>query len=258
MQIKSDLSIDLGGVTCSIEENYGLMKIKSDVFENLTDLQKDAKVLEWIDKVQEEKELTGILVLSEPECFGLNAYNKFLSEAAGKEFEVNQPGKITKFQKTQIRAIEINMLMTFIKRLINFPKLFIMGLDGEIVTPFIGITLVSDFRFISPSTRLSLSHVNYGLHPSGALPFLLPKFIGQGKAEEFLLRGGIINAEEMIHLGLASNIIREENFSQLCIEHAKQLFSIDGNVVKTAKDLLYHYKKELYLYFDQEANYLYS
>ena len=258
METKTDLEMELEGVKCSVVDNYGVLNIKCDVFKHLTDLQHDEKIFSWIDRVEHEKDLAGILMLNEPGCLGNDIYCRFLSSVSGVELDSQNPKKISGFKNSQIRAIEVNMLMTFIKKFVNFPKLVIAGLRGEVVTPFIGLILVSDYRLISPSTYFNLSHVAYGLHPSGALPFLLPKFIGQGKAEELLLRGGKISADESIALGLSSGIIDDDNFVDSCKEQAKVLFATDRNVVKSTKDLMFNYKKDLYQYFDHEQNYLFS
>lgn len=258
MERKTELDLRLEGVDCFIEKNYGVLHTKSNIFESITDLNRDEKIFKWIDRIEHDKELAGILMINEPDCFGCKAYNKFLSNVSGIELKEDCPEKIEKFENTQVRAIEVNMLMSFIKKFVNFPKLLISCLRGEIVTPFVGLTLVSDYRFFSPSTFFSLQHVKYGLHPSGALPFLLPKYIGQGRAEEILLKGGKINSEEAMSMGLISGIIEEENFTNEARSKAVELFTIDRNVVKSTKDLLFSYRKELYNYFDKEANYLYA
>jgi enoyl-CoA hydratase/carnithine racemase len=258
MEQKAELEMELEGVSCSVVDNYGLLNIKCNVFKHLTDLQHDELIFSWIDKIERDKNLEGILFVNEPGCFGNNVYNQFLSSISGEEIDELHPSKITKFQNTQIRAIEVNMLMTFIKKFVNFSKIIVSGLRGEIVTPFIGLSLVTDFRLISESTFFNLSHVDYGLHPSGGLPFLLPKYIGQGKAEELLLRGGKISADESIKLGLTNEIINDANFMDECKKCASTLFTTDRNVVKSTKDLLFNYKTELYHYFDREANYLYA
>ncbi|MBU1101180.1 MAG: enoyl-CoA hydratase/isomerase family protein [Bacteroidetes bacterium] len=255
---KSDLIMDLEGTEFDVQDDCAILRIKSDLFKNLTDLTKESKVFSWFDQIAVNDEIKAVFVFNDKGTLTESVYNEFLSDVTGKELDENCPECINAFQKGQIRAIEINMLISFARKMINLPKLVVSCLRGEIVTPFFGTSLTSDIRLLDKDSCFSLSHVKYGLHPSGGLPFFLPKFVGNGVAMELLLQGGKITAEDALELGLVNEIIDSDNFEQNCISYVKENYKLEKNLIKSTKDLFHYYKKDLYKYFDHEETYLYS
>jgi 2-(1,2-epoxy-1,2-dihydrophenyl)acetyl-CoA isomerase len=177
---------------------------------------------------------------------------------AGQKIDLNKPSKINDFQKKQIRAIEINMLMAYIRKILNFKKLIIIAMQGEVVTPFFGLSLACDLRIIAENTYFSLSHINYGIHPSAGLPFFLPKFISPTRANEYLLLGGKISAREAKELSLVNKVISDENFLQDAIKESQKLCSVNNNFIKVTKTLINNVEDELTKYFEKESHYLYN
>ena len=258
MKTHEELKMDLDGTEFDIQEECAILTIKGNLFQNLTDLSKDSKVFSWLDQVAVADDIKYLFVFNDPGTLTERVYNQFLSSITGKELSMDCPECISIFQKGQIRAIEINILMAFVRKIINLPKLTVSCLRGEIVTPFFGTSLTADLRFTNADTTFNLSHVKYGLHPSGGLPFFLPKFIGTGKATDLLYKGGTISAEKALDLGILSGIIDNDDFERKCIEHVKNEYKVSRNLIRSTKDLVHYYKKALYQYFDQEENYLYS
>lgn len=161
------------GLSCTVVDDIAVLKLSCNIFDHLLNIDFDTEMLAWFDLVEQSK-VKGVLSISESECYGEKNYVKFLSDASGKEINHEHPEEIKKFAKSEIRAIEINMLMNFIRKIINFNKIFVSAMQGEIVTPFFGLSLASDFRYIDSQTTFLLTHSKYSLHPSGGLPFFLP------------------------------------------------------------------------------------
>ncbi|MBT8377603.1 MAG: enoyl-CoA hydratase/isomerase family protein, partial [Ignavibacteria bacterium] len=103
---------------------------------------------------------------------------------------------------------------------------------------------------------LSLNHAKYGLHAGGALPFFLPKFIGPGKAAEYVFNGGEISAKEALEIGLINKILSEENFDETCVNETKILCQYDSRYIRWTKDLLTTYKTELIDYLHKEEKFI--
>ena len=96
------------------------------------------------------------------------------------------------------------------------------------------------------------------MHPCGAVPFFLPKYVGQGKATELLMKGKNILDEEALRLNLINEILPENNFENLCIQKIKELTDLDMKVLRRTKRLLHSYEAELEKYFKIEDEFLYS
>lgn len=70
------------------------------------------------------------------------------------------------------------------------------------------IALACDFRIAAPDTRMAAIYVRRGL--GGGATYLLPRFVGLGKATELLLLGSWIDAEEALRLNLLTRVVPEE------------------------------------------------
>lgn len=70
------------------------------------------------------------------------------------------------------------------------------------------LALACDFRIAAPSTRMAAIYVRRGL--GGGATYLLPRFVGLGKATELLLLGGWIEADEALRLNLLTRVVPED------------------------------------------------
>ena len=233
------------------------MKLRGNVFGGMTNLETIDAHFSKCAVLEDDTAIKALLLVNEHGIFGENAYKEFLVEISGKDVPVERVEYILDFDKWIFRAREIRILQRLITRLLDFRKLTIIGLQGTIVTPFFGLSLAADFRFATEDMAFSLSHVKYRLQPTGALPFFLPRFLGQGKTTELLLRGGEISAQEALELGLITAILPKKDFEELCIERAKHLCQqADWRVIETTKHLLYYFRSELREYFEKEADFV--
>ena len=238
------------------DESIAIVKIKSNAFFSLVDIDVSRKVLDWFDLVSETDRINVILLLNEKGCLGNTAYEVFVTELTGKEFKAGHNNILSEHDLVRVRSKEINILNSFIRSSVSYRKLVVSGLNGTIVTPFFGTSLASNFRFASEDMTISFSHAKYGIHAGGALPFLLPKYIGYGKASEYIFRGGEMKAEEALINGLINKIIPSANFDRDCIAESKKLSQWGSRYIKWTKHLLIPYKEDLIKYLRDEENYI--
>ncbi len=128
----------------------------------------------------------------------------------------------------------------------------INALTGEIVTPFFGASLAADLRLASEDVMFLLSHAKLGVHPSGALPYFLPKYLGHAKAAKILFFADQIDVNEALELGLINEILPLENFEELCIQKVFQIMSRGSNAIKCTKKLLGYSFEGLDKYLNME------
>lgn len=245
-------------VKCYLAGEVAVLKITCNAFGTLTNLDQANRVLPWFDMVENDPSVKAIVGMSEKDCLGETAYEEFLSEITGRSIQRDKYNEITRFEKSDIRAIEINMLINLIRKIYSFKKIFISAINGEIVTPFLGLSLVSDFRFASSDLKIMFSHVKYGLHPSGAIPFFLPKFINKQLAMKYMLQGGVINFEEAVKLNLVNELVDDSEFEKNSIEKAKEYIKMGMSTLKNTKSLINSNSDELENYFKIESNYTYK
>lgn len=241
-----------------VSGKIAVIKVKCNAFKTISNLEEVNTVLPWFDAVEHDENIKGVLAISEKNCVGEKAYEAFLSEITGKKISQDSDKTVDKFEKQEIRAIEINTLVNLIRKVMLFKKIFIASINGEIVTPFFGIALASDFRIGSEDMKILFSHIKYGLHPSGALPLLLPKYINQQLAVNYLMRGGEIDAEKAVELNLVNELVSNENFEENCVKRAEEYCSLGMNFIKNSKSLINRNIKEFEEYVQLEANYTYK
>ena len=256
--MKKELSLEFenNDFRCSIDGEIAIVKVKCNAFYSLTDLDISRRILYWFDLVAEEDKIKAILLLNEKGCYGNTAYEVFLSSVTGKDFSDEKPHKLSPGERANIRAREVNVLNSFIMATTSFRGLVISGLNGTIVTPFFGASLASNFRFATEDSVISLSHSKYGLHAGGALPFFLPRYIGIGKATDYVFNGGEISIKEALELGLINKLLPEENFDENCIEETRKLCNAGARYLRWTKELLIPYKNELVDYLHQEEKFI--
>jgi len=234
-----------------------VLNIKQNAFNNLTKLAIRDIMIPWMEAVDNSPDIKGILFINEPGVLGEEEYHKFIEGMAGKLEEVNGRYKVPRFEKSEFRAIEINMIVTYIRKILGLKKVIAIALQGTVVTPYFGVSLAADLRYAAYDTVFSLSHTRYGLHPTGALPFFLPRYIGIGRSVEYLLKGGTITAEEALNLGIINKICDKENFLENCIAEFKKICTLDMGVIKSTKELIYSFGMEFDKFTEKEANYIY-
>ena len=245
-----------GEVRRYIHEEVAVIKLRGNVFGGMTDLETVDEHFSQYDLLENDPTIKALLIVNEHGIFGEEAYKEFLTEISGNDLSQAPVQDFLDVDKWIFRAREIRILQRLILRILDFSKISISGLQGTVVTPFFGLSLASDFRFATEDMSFSLSHVKYGLQPTGGLAFFLPRYLNQSKAVELLFQGGTIDAEQALELGLINAILPKKDFENHCIEEAKKLCTVDYHVLQTTKHLLYYFKDELQKYFTKESDFV--
>lgn len=229
------------GIDFKIEDNIAIVNNGFNAFTSLTDFNVVEKILNFYEKIKNDDSIKVLLIINEKGGYSVDAYEKFLKDNE-KDYRKDE----------LIKAIEINMIKRFILKLINLDKIVIFSLAGEVVTPFFGMSLAANFRFVCNDMKYVVNHMNYGQHPTGALPFFLPFYVNQALVSELMYRGGEITAKKAFDLGLVNNIFDKSEFHSECINEAKKIASIDMKVLKQTKRLSQYIVKNLENYFNIE------
>lgn len=242
--------------SCVVENDVAILTVKGNAFHNVSSVERNLDIIPWFDKIENSPDVRGILIFNEKEAFSEDAYVEFLKEIVGDDFNSENPKETPRFVKNKIRACEINILSNLIRKMLNFRKIIISGINGDIVSPFFGLALISDFRIASSNTNFVLSHIKYRLHPSGALPFFLPRYLPHSKVIDILLRGDTISAPELKTLGLINKFYDESEFIEKTKAEATEICKISFNVVQSTKKLLYGFEKDLDDYLNIESEFI--
>jgi len=93
----------------------------------------------------------------------------------------------------------------------QLPQPIIAAVHGSASGAGFSFAMAADIRIISPDARFNAAYINIGLGGADlASSYFLPRLIGSGRANEFLLTGNFMSADEAMALGLASRVVPRE------------------------------------------------
>ncbi len=105
--------------------------------------------------------------------------------------------------------------------LLTLRKPVIGIVQGYAVGAGLDIALACDFRFSDPKAKYGAVYVNRGL--GGGTTYLLPRFLGLGRATDLLLTGRMVEMEEAHRLGLVTEVVAQEQLHQRAYELAQKM-----------------------------------
>jgi len=122
----------------------------------------------------------------------------------------------------------------------SIPKPVICAINGAAVGIGAEFTLHCDIRIAAESARWGQVFVLRGMTPdTGAGTYLLPRIVGLGKACELVFSGEIIDAQEMLRIGLVSKVVPDAELMPAARQMAKKLTRGAPLAVQMAKQLMY-------------------
>lgn len=93
--------------------------------------------------------------------------------------------------------------------------------QGYAVGAGLDLALACDFRFSDPGAKFGAVYVNRGL--GGGSTYLLPRYVGLGRATEMLLLGRFVEMEEALRLGLVTEVAPLDQLESRAYELARKL-----------------------------------
>lgn len=122
----------------------------------------------------------------------------------------------------------------------SIPKPVICAINGAAVGIAAEFSLHCDIRIAAKSARWGQVFVLRGMTPdTGAGTYLLPRIVGLGKACELVFSGEIIDAREMLRIGLVSKVVPDEELMPAAKQMAKKLTRGAPLAIQMAKQLMY-------------------
>jgi enoyl-CoA hydratase/carnithine racemase len=202
-----------------------IFKYKENAFSLLKDVAVRDEFMKLIEATDESREIKGIVIINDTafdDEAGMQAFIELLRSIA------NSPGSglylddtIAKFYIAYGRRMLLSISMT---------KPQVAGIHGDVTGEYLGFTLLYDSRFATPDTRIKFNNASFGLPVGPGLSHFLPRFIGQGKALDFIHHSKVLTAEEALSLGLITDIVPHEQLQARCQQEVEMLSKQPANV----------------------------
>lgn len=142
-------------------------------------------------------------------------------------------GTTDQFYAFQSRLARLNLAMR------RVPQPVISVIHGVAAGLGFSFALASDIRIISHDARFSAAYINIGLGGADmACSYFLPRLIGSGRANEFMLTGNFMSAEEAMQLGLASRKVDRDALLDTACEIAKIMNSKNPMGLRLTKEAI--------------------
>ena len=101
----------------------------------------------------------------------------------------------------------------------------IAAVNGAAVGAGGALALSCDIRYAGAAAKFTVPFAQLGMAAGMATTWLLPEVVGLAAARELLLTGRVVDAQEMLRLGLASAVFGDDVLLDKALEHAAQVAS---------------------------------
>ena len=126
--------------------------------------------------------------------------------------------------------------------IISMPKPVIASIQGPAAGIGAAFAMSCDLRIMSEDAYILSVFSNIALVPDGGLSWLLPKYLGYGKAFEYAIEAKKIDAKECLHFSIANKVSSVENLQKdtmdWAIKRAKRSPQALANTKKLMRESL--------------------
>ena len=124
------------------------------------------------------------------------------------------------------------------ENIISMPKPVIASIRGPAAGIGAAFAMACDLRIMSEDAYILSVFSNIALVPDGGLSWLLPKYLGYGKAFEYAIEAKKIDAKECLHFSIANKVSSVENLQKDTMDWALKLAKRSPQALANTKKLM--------------------
>lgn len=107
----------------------------------------------------------------------------------------------------------------------------IAAVNGAAVTGGLELVLCCDLAIASERARFADTHARVGIHPSGGMSVLLPRYVGLREAMGMSLTGRFVPADEARSMGLVNEVVAHDELADAALATAAAVAECDPVIV---------------------------
>jgi enoyl-CoA hydratase/carnithine racemase len=176
-------------------------------------------------------------VIGDPAVKGIVLAHAGRHFVAGADF--NWLGTLGEKSVPEIRDDVYQWFQGAAKRVHTCPKPVVAAIGGAAVTVGFELAIAADFRVVTEKAVFQQSWIRLGLiGPLGSLK-LLPAMVGMQMAKDIMLRMRAVKGEEAVRIGLATELVSEEEREPRAIALAGELAALPPLAYRAMKEGLW-------------------
>jgi 2-(1,2-epoxy-1,2-dihydrophenyl)acetyl-CoA isomerase len=125
--------------------------------------------------------------------------------------------------------------LVMLQRLRTMPKPVICGMNGLAAGIGASFALACDIRIAADDAYISEAFANLGLGPDGGVSWMLPRFIGRGRALEMFYTAERLSAQDAERFGIVNRVVPKESVETECRALAERLATASRAALAGAK-----------------------
>ncbi|KAM6990173.1 chromodomain Y-like protein [Tautogolabrus adspersus] len=139
-------------------------------------------------------------------------------------------------KKESIKMAET--IRTFVNTFIQFRKPIVAAVNGPAIGLGAAILPLCDVVWANEKAWFQTPYTSYGQTPDACSSFTFPRIMGPASANELLLSGRKLTAQEACSKGLVSQVLWPGTFNQEVMLRIKELVTVDLLVLRESKALM--------------------
>jgi len=216
------------------------------------DLERADRLWDLFDSLGSSQEVRVLLFISTPNCFSPERCDQFWQQVPGfGGDETDCPDRPEAWKKLWIFREE-HAFQNAIKKIRSTRKVVVAALQGDVSLPFLGVALACDYRLAAENTVFHNRCHELGMPPPAGLPFLLPLYVGFGRASTILLGVSQFEAAAALEWGLVDRVVPEDLFEDDALQTAHGWAKRPPETVAAIKRLLNAHLANLSTAFENE------
>jgi enoyl-CoA hydratase/carnithine racemase len=133
---------------------------------------------------------------------------------------------------------EVPPVARFLNAIRDCEKPTIVAVNGPAIGVGLTMLLHADLVYASTSATFVAPFVKLGLVPEAASSLLLPAAVGMAIANDILLAGRTLSADEALQFGLVARVFGDDELQQSVQEIARNVAASAPNAIKASKALI--------------------
>lgn len=126
-----------------------------------------------------------------------------------------------------------------VQRFARMPKPLLVAVNGPAAGAGMSLAIGGDIVVAARSSSFTTAYGGIGLSPDGGMSWHLPRLVGIRLAQELLLTGRRVSADEALAIGLVMKVVEDGDLDKEIASMARKLADGPVNALGRTKDLLY-------------------